>query len=68
MAGQMRWRRDFNGDMQLELKTDELSQWRSYRGHPASVPDKEYMSNGYPTFVNLLKQGWTALGKDNEAN
>jgi hypothetical protein len=64
MAGQMRWRRDDNGDMQLQLKSDVLSPWRSYRGHTNSVPDHAAMSPGYPTFVHLLKQGWEALGKE----
>lgn len=67
MAGQMRWQRDDRGNMQLQLKSDVLSPWRSYRGHPASVPDRQHMSAGYPTFVHLLKQGWTAFGKDDEA-
>jgi hypothetical protein len=60
MPGKMRWKRDFDGDLQLELKTDDLSPWQSYRGHPSAVPDKPFLSPGYATFVHLLKAQWTA--------
>jgi hypothetical protein len=64
MAGQMRWQRDEAGNMQLQLKTDALSPWQSYRGHRSAVPDPPHFSPGFATFAALLKQGWIALGKD----
>jgi hypothetical protein len=64
MAGQMRWRRDEAGNMQLQLKTDALSPWQSYRGHRSAVSDPPHFSPGFATFAALLKQGWIALGKD----
>jgi hypothetical protein len=60
-VGQMQWRREPNGDLELYVRGPACPGWVHYRRSNYSVPDREWFSRGYATYQALYKRGWQLL-------
>ncbi|MGI0492991.1 hypothetical protein ACN4EG_14510 [Alkalinema pantanalense CENA528] len=60
--GEMIWRLPGSDEIALHLRTHPSEPWRHYKDCPEfAQPDSPNFSEGYPTFVALLKKNWKAL-------
>lgn len=60
--GQMTWKLPGTEDCALHLRHNPAEPWRSYQDFPQYVlPDPPEFSEGYATFVALLKKGWKTV-------
>lgn len=60
--GQMTWRPPGATDAHLHLRRSPIEPWRSYTEFPEyMVPDRPNFSEGYLTFLALLKQNWQSI-------
>ncbi len=58
-TGQMTWRLPGMKEPLLHLRIAEHDPWKPYMDCPEYMtPDRDGMSRGFPTFVELLKQKW----------
>jgi hypothetical protein len=62
IRGQMFWKCDrMAEDRTLHLRHHSSEPWRPYQDFPQyCLPDPPGFSQGYATFMALLKQGWVA--------
>jgi hypothetical protein len=61
-SGQMTWRPPGSSESALHLRHNASEPWRSYKDFPQYVlPDPPSFSEGYATFLALLKQNWQLL-------
>lgn len=62
-AGQMTWRPDGSGLAgMLHLRNRPSDSWRPYTDFPQYIlPDPPGFSEGYATFIALLKKKWQLL-------
>ncbi|MBN4005134.1 hypothetical protein [Nostoc sp. LPT] len=61
-AGQMTWRLPGSSESALYLRHNTSEPWRSYKEFPQYVlPDPPGFSEGYATFLALLKKNWQPL-------
>ncbi|NDJ22278.1 hypothetical protein GS682_11675 [Nostoc sp. B(2019)] len=61
-SGQMTWRPPGSSECALHLRHNASEPWRSYKDFPQYVvPDPPGFSEGYATFLALLKQNWQSL-------
>ena len=59
--GQMLWKRD-GDDRALHLRHHDGEPWLPYHEFPDYVlPDPDGFSQGFATFLALLKKGWVAI-------
>ncbi len=60
--GQMKWRRNANGDAELYLCSNG-GEWRHYSQHPERVRDGDptRFSPGWLMYNKLIKAGWKLL-------
>lgn len=57
--GQMTWKPDGSADRALHLRLDPADSWRPYQDFPEyKHPDPPDFSEGFTTFMALLKNGW----------
>jgi hypothetical protein len=57
--GQMTWKIEGMADSALLLRHDPAEPWRSYKDFPEyAMPDPPDFSEGYATFMVLLKAQW----------
>ncbi|HAX79167.1 MAG TPA: hypothetical protein DCY88_25905 [Cyanobacteria bacterium UBA11372] len=60
--GQMTWKPPGATDCVLHLRRSPLEPWRHYKEFPEYVlPDPPHFSEGYATFLALLKKNWQAV-------
>lgn len=60
--GQMTWKIEGAMDSELHLRHHPSEQWRRYRDFPQYVlPDPPGFSEGYATFLALLKENWQTV-------
>lgn len=60
--GQMTWKRPGSDDCTLYLRHSATDPWQYYRDFPEYVlPDPPSFSDGYATFLALLRQNWQVL-------
>ncbi len=60
--GQMTWRPPGASEPILHLRLSPYEPWRYYKEFPEYVlPDPPTFSDGYATFIALLKQKWQVL-------
>lgn len=58
--GQMTWKLPGATECILHLRHHPSEPWRFYKEFPQYVlPDPDGFSEGYATFIALLKKGWT---------
>ena len=61
-TGQMAWKLDDTGDRALHLRHQASDQWQDYHVFPEyAKPDPPGFSEGYATFLSLLKAGWEVI-------
>ncbi|MEH2091492.1 MAG: hypothetical protein V7K61_32985 [Nostoc sp.] len=61
-AGQMTWRLPDSSECALHLRHNASEPWRSYKEFPQYfLPDPPGFSEGYATFLALLKKNWQSL-------
>jgi hypothetical protein len=61
-VGQMTWKPPGSIDCALHLRHDPSEPWRFYKEFPEYVlPDPLDFSEGYATFLALLKKNWQAI-------
>ena len=61
-AGQMTWRPPGVTEPALHLRLKPSEPWRSFKEFPEYVlKDPPGFSEGYATFLNLLKRNWQSL-------
>ncbi|MEH2237826.1 hypothetical protein [Nostoc sp.] len=61
-TGQMTWRLPGSSESALYLRHNASEPWRSYKEFPQYVlPDPPGFSEGYATFLALLKKNWQPL-------
>ncbi|NEP16606.1 MAG: hypothetical protein F6J97_06820 [Leptolyngbya sp. SIO4C1] len=57
--GQMTWRPEGTNNTALHLRLDASEPWQHYSQFPEyALPDPPEFSEGYATFLALLKQNW----------
>lgn len=57
--GQMTWRPEGKPDKSLHLRLSSGETWRYYKECPEyCCPDPPDFSEGFATFMHLLKMGW----------
>lgn len=62
IRGQMTWKPDGVTGRILYLRLKNHEQWRCYKDFPQYfIPDSAGNSQGYNTFVSLLRQKWEVL-------
>jgi hypothetical protein len=60
--GQMTWKPPGETDCVLHLRQTTSEPWRHYKDFPEyALPDPPEFSEGYATFLALLKQNWQAV-------
>lgn len=60
--GQMTWKPPGTTDCALHLRHAPSDPWKFYQEFPQYVlPDPPEFSQGYATFIALLKKGWKAV-------
>lgn len=60
--GQMTWKLPGAMDCALHLRHTPAEPWQFYQEFPQYVlPDPPEFSQGYATFIALLKKGWKAV-------
>jgi hypothetical protein len=60
--GQMTWRPYGATEPALHLRLSPLDPWKSYKEFPQFMqPDPPHFSEGYATFIALLKQNWQSV-------
>ncbi len=60
--GQMTWKLPDSDDCALHLRHNEQEPWRHYKDFAEYVkPDPPDFSEGYATFVALLKKKWQLI-------
>jgi hypothetical protein len=60
--GQMTWKLPDSSDCALHLRHDASQPWRPYQDFPEYfLPDPPDFSQGYATFLALLKKNWECL-------
>ena len=60
--GQMTWKPPGLSDVFLHLRLRDVDPWQPYTAFPQyRIPDPPGFSEGYATFLALLKQDWQAL-------
>lgn len=61
-TGQMTWRVPGAKEPALHLRHNPSEPWRLYREFPQYThPDPPEFSEGYATFIALLKKGWEVI-------
>jgi hypothetical protein len=61
-VGEMTWKPEGSTDCILHLRHNATEPWRFYKEFPQYVlPDPPDFSEGYATFIALLKKGWKAV-------
>ncbi|MBD2507045.1 hypothetical protein H6G91_07155 [Nostoc muscorum FACHB-395] len=61
-TGQMTWRPPGSSESALHLRHKASEAWRSYKEFPQyALPDPPGFSEGYATFLALLKKNWQLL-------
>ena len=61
-VGEMTWRPEGISDCILHLRHSATEPWQFYQDFPQYVlPDPPDFSEGYATFIALLKKGWKAI-------
>ena len=61
-TGQMTWRPPGSSKCGLHLRHKAFEPWRSYKEFPQyALPDPPGFSEGYATFLALLKNNWQLL-------
>lgn len=61
-AGQMTWKTPGSSDCALHLRFSEIDPWRPYQEFPEyCLPDPPGFSQGYATFLALLKKNWQSI-------
>ncbi|MEH2031357.1 MAG: hypothetical protein V7K67_17110 [Nostoc sp.] len=61
-TGQMTWRLPGSSECALHLRHHPSEPWRSYKEFPQYIlPDPPGFSEGYATFLALLKKNWQPL-------
>jgi hypothetical protein len=62
VPGQMTWKPPGFLDSVLHLRQSDTEPWQHYKAFPEYVvPDPPGFSEGYATFLKLLKQNWQSL-------
>ncbi|NMF65923.1 hypothetical protein [Brasilonema octagenarum] len=62
LPGQMTWKPPGTTDCVLHLRQNSSEPWRYYKEFPEYVvPDPPDFSEGYATFVALLKKKWETV-------
>ncbi|MBP5972408.1 hypothetical protein HW132_06600 [Brasilonema sp. CT11] len=62
LPGQMTWKAPGTTDCVLHLRHNSSEPWRYYKEFPEYVvPDPPDFSEGYATFVALLKKKWETV-------
>jgi hypothetical protein len=62
VAGQMTWRLPGQVEPLLHLRSNPLEHWKPYNECPTYMaPDQPFLSEGYATFVKLLKLNWEII-------
>lgn len=60
--GQMTWKVPGSSECRLHLRHSPHEPWQSYKNFPEyCVPDPPGFSEGYATFVSLLKKNWQSM-------
>jgi hypothetical protein len=60
--GQMLWKREGLDDCVLHLRHSNFEQWAPYKSFPEyALPDPPEFSQGYSTFLSLMRKGWTTI-------
>jgi hypothetical protein len=60
--GQMTWKIPGSTESALHLRQNSSQPWRSYKEFPEyAVPDPVGFSEGYATFLALLKKNWESV-------
>ncbi|NJR18215.1 MAG: hypothetical protein HC785_22525 [Calothrix sp. CSU_2_0] len=61
-AGQMIWKLPGSSDCALHLRHHESEPWQPYQEFPEYfLPDPPGFSQGYATFLALLKKNWQSV-------
>jgi hypothetical protein len=61
-SGQMTWKVPGASECSLHLRRHPSEPWRHYKEFPEySLPDPPDFSEGYATFLALLKKNWQTL-------
>ncbi|MDJ0735020.1 MAG: hypothetical protein QNJ47_13300 [Nostocaceae cyanobacterium] len=62
VTGQMTWKPPGLEGSALHLRLDSSEPWRHYKEFPQYiVPDPSGFSEGYATFIALLKKDWKCI-------
>ena len=60
--GQMTWKPDGIAGRVLYLRSQPFEPWRHYQEFPQHfLPDTPGKSQGYATFISLLRKGWKTV-------
>jgi hypothetical protein len=61
-SGQMTWRPEGTTETVLHLRLDPGDPWQHYADFPEyALPDPPEFSEGYATFMALLKENWEII-------
>jgi hypothetical protein len=62
VTGEMTWKPPGTTECVLHLRLNSADPWRHYREFPEyAVPDPPDFSEGFATFMALLKQKWSVI-------